>query len=153
MPSSIPVPAEAHVVVCDASKALFIANKGDAVHPNLQVVSVMEAPPNPPTHESGTDRPGRVAMGSHRSAVEQTDWHRQAEQAFAEAICEKLRPLLENARKATLFLVAPPRMLGLLRAGISQEGYKIHLVEINKDLTMLPTFQIESLLTRAVTPR
>lgn len=145
------IQANAHVVVCDAAKALFLVNKGDAIHPNLQVVSVMEAPPNPPTHESGTDRPGRVAMGSHRSAVEQTDWHRQAEETFAEAVCEQIRPLLENGRNATVFLVAPPRMLSAIRPRISQgAAHQASLVEIGKDFTKLPTDEIESLLIKAV---
>lgn len=147
------IPADAHVIVCDAAKALFIVNKGDAVYPNLQVVSVMDAPPNPPTHQSGTDRPGRVAAGSHRSAVGQTDWHREAEQAFAKAVCEKVRSGIADVRHETLILVAPPRMLSYLRSGIAREAHHVDLVEIDKDLTKMPTFQIETHLVKALGAR
>ena len=47
---------------------------------------------NPPTHEQGSDRPGRshASVGSARSAVGQTDWHDQAEHDFLTALARRL---------------------------------------------------------------
>jgi protein required for attachment to host cells len=52
--------------------------------PDLAVETVRQQE-NPPTREQGTDRPGRVhvRIGPTRSAVEDTDWHRLAEERFA----------------------------------------------------------------------
>ena len=79
------------VVVADGERALFLQNEGDAIHPNLEVVRELSEE-NPPTREQGTDRPGRYHDGpsAHRSAVEDTDWHRIAKERFAEEIAEKL---------------------------------------------------------------
>ena len=46
------------VVVCDGRKALILENVGDAKFPNLRTKEVHEQK-NPPTHEQGTDAPGR----------------------------------------------------------------------------------------------
>ena len=58
------------VVVADGERALFLKNEGDAKFPDLKVQREMHEE-NPPTHEQGTDRPGRFNDGpsAHRSAV------------------------------------------------------------------------------------
>ena len=64
----------AWVVVGDGQKALFLINEGDEVYPNLRRLSV-EMQKDPPTHEQGSDAPGRAysSVGRGRSAVEETD--------------------------------------------------------------------------------
>jgi protein required for attachment to host cells len=71
------------IVVCDGTKALILENIGDEKFPNLQTKEVFEQE-NLKTREQGTDAPGRSiqSVGSARSAMEQTDWHDQAERAF-----------------------------------------------------------------------
>ena len=87
---------DAWVVIADGRKALIARNTGALFAPKLEVHSVLEAPANPPTHEQGTDRPGRAheSSSARRSGMEQTDWHAQAEAAFlgkvGEARSEKL---------------------------------------------------------------
>ena len=73
------------VLVADGEKALLLKNVGDNKFPNLEVVQVMEQE-NPPTREQGSDSPGRYNDGPsvHRSAVEDTDWHRIGKERFAE---------------------------------------------------------------------
>lgn len=65
------------VMVADGEKALFLRNAGDNKYPNLEVVQEIQQD-NPPTREQGSDSPGRYNDGPsvHRSAVEDTDWHR-----------------------------------------------------------------------------
>lgn len=72
------------VVVCDGAKALILENVGDINSPNLKTVEVFEQK-DLPTHALGTDVPGRSinSVGNTRSAVEQTDWHDQAEKSFS----------------------------------------------------------------------
>jgi protein required for attachment to host cells len=71
----------AWVVVCDGAKALVLENAGNRMTPSLTTKEVYEQS-DPKTRELGTDKPGRAisSVGSMRSAVEQTDWHDQAEQ-------------------------------------------------------------------------
>src|SRR4030081_2073577 len=65
------------VIVCDGKKALILENVGDEKIPNLTTREVQEHA-DPKTSELGTDAPGRSfsSVGSGRSAVEQTDWHK-----------------------------------------------------------------------------
>ena len=80
------------VVVCDGKKALILENIGDWKFPNLQTREVFEQK-NPPTHEQGSDAPGRSfqSVGSTRSAMEQTDWHKKAEKDFLHGSCRTAR--------------------------------------------------------------
>ena len=49
----------AWVFVGDGQKALFLFNEGDELYPNLRRLSV-ETHKDPPTHEQGSDAPGRA---------------------------------------------------------------------------------------------
>jgi len=71
------IPHDALVFVGDGQRALFLRNAGDSTLPNLTTERVL-TDANLPTHEQGTDRPGRVfkrAGTNMRSGVETTDWH------------------------------------------------------------------------------
>ena len=63
------IPHNALVFVGDGRKALFLRNDGDAKFPNLKTEKVFEDE-NPPTHEQGSDRPGRVSKAAHWPVVE-----------------------------------------------------------------------------------
>lgn len=133
------------VLVADARKALFLVNAGDEVHPHLRTDRVMEAPPNPPSHEQGTQRPGRThrraADNPHRSAMEETDWHRQAEAAFAVEVAAAL------GGAAPLVVVAAPQFLAELRKQMPRPARDVLVAEIASDLTKMPVFEIERHLT------
>ena len=88
------------VLVADGEKALFLRNDGDALYPDLTVVRKLHDE-NPPTREQGTDRPGRHIDGpsAHRSAVEDTDWHRVAKERFADEIAERLYGLAHDGAR------------------------------------------------------
>ena len=49
------IPHKARVLVADGRKALLLKNAGDELHPNLKLEESLEAPPNPATHEHGTE--------------------------------------------------------------------------------------------------
>src|SRR6266568_1533399 len=93
------IPHDAFVFVGDGRKALFLRNEGDAQLVNLVTERVF-VDENPPTHEKGTDRPGRAFPSSpnsnSRSAVEATDWHAIEEQRFVERVCAALEDLVRS---------------------------------------------------------
>lgn len=135
------------VVVCDGRKALILRNAGDEKYPNLKTLEVHEHD-DPPTHELGTERPGRVhsaaATGqAARSAVEQTDWHDEAERAFLKDLAKRLDAAVMSGKTNALYIVAPPRALGVLRQAYSPAVRGKLRGEIDHDYVKLPISEIE----------
>jgi protein required for attachment to host cells len=140
MSEQVRIPVDARVLVADARKALFLANVGSTLSPKLRVERVIDADSNPPTSAQGTDRPGRVQFGERRSSVDQTDWHRQAEAAFAADVTAALSA--EDGDRP-LVLVAPPSFLAELRHRLPASVKSRLFAEIAKDLTPMPIEAIE----------
>ena len=138
------------VVVCDGAKALFLENDGDIRAPNLKTVQVFEQK-DLPTHLIGTDAPGRTfnSVGSARSAVEQTDFHDQAERAFLTQLARHLEEALASGKTKSLIIVAPPRALGMIRPAYSHAVKGAVRIEMDKDLVKMPVHEIEKRLTGA----
>jgi protein required for attachment to host cells len=132
------------VVVCDGTKALILENVGDEKFPNLQTKEVFEQD-NPRTHEQGTDAPGRSiqSVGSARSAMEQTDWHEQAERAFLSDLAGRLDAAIGAGDTKSLFMVAPPRALGIIRQSYSAQMKHALRDEVHKDFVKMPVHEIE----------
>ncbi|RWM25491.1 MAG: Host attachment protein [Mesorhizobium sp.] len=138
------------VVVADGEKALFLRNEGDSKFPNLEVVQEMEQE-NPATREQGSDRPGRYSDGPtvHRSAVEDTDWHRLGKERFADNIAGRLYKLAHRGEFDEIVLIAPPQVLGEMRQKLHKEVSDRVKAEIPKTLTNHTISEIESLLQAA----
>jgi protein required for attachment to host cells len=138
------------VVVCDGKKALVLENVGDEKFLNLKTRQVYEHA-DLKTHELGTDAPGRSisSVGSGRSAMEQTDWHDQAEQRFLHDLLVRLDAAVNAGETKSLVLVAPPRALGVLRQGYSHNLRGALCAEIDKDFVKLPVHEIEKHLAAA----
>ena len=132
------------VVVCDGRKALILENVGDEKFPNLRTKEVHEQK-NPPTHEQGTDAPGRSfnSVGNRRSAVDQTDWHAQAEERFLEDLAGRLDAAIGAGEAKSIIIVAPPKALGVLRQAYSPTLRKAVRAELDKDFVKLPVHEIE----------
>jgi len=141
------IPPKAWILVCDARKALFLHNAGDAAFPNLRLERAIQAPANPLTAKQGADRPGRIqnAFGP-TSAAEATDWHEMAEAQFARETVDAFRTLYRS-RPHGVVLVAPPQMLAALRESLDDGVDATVIAEIDKDLTKHPIQEIERLLT------
>jgi protein required for attachment to host cells len=138
------------VVVCDGAKALVLENAGDIKFPNLKTIEVF-AQEDLPTRELGTEKPGRThsSVGPGRSAVAQTDWHSQAEEAFLLKLVGHLDAALAAGKTKSLIVVAPPRALGVIRPAYSQALRAAVRAEVDKDFVKLPVFEIEKHLTGA----
>ncbi|MBL0934805.1 MAG: host attachment protein [Rhizobiaceae bacterium] len=141
---------DAWIVVADGEKALFLRNEGDATYPNLQVFRQMHDD-NPATRDQGTDRPGRMPNigGNHRSAVEETDWHRIEKERFATEIADRLYKLAHRDQFKKLIVVAPPAVLGDMRKEFHKEVSDRIIAEVPKTLTNHPVDQIEKHLLAA----
>jgi len=144
--SKLAIPHDALVFIGDGRKALFLRNAGDAKYPDLKVERVF-AEENPPTHEQGTDRPGRgvESSGTHRrSSVEQTDWHHLEEHRFTQRVAAALEDLVRKRGVPALVIVAPPRTLADLRNAFHADVKKRIVAEVGKDLTKHPVADIET---------
>jgi protein required for attachment to host cells len=133
-------------LVGDGRKALFLRNDGDEKFPNLKTERVF-AEENPPTHEQGTDRPGRghESGGTHRrSSIEQTDWHHLEEHRFVERVAAALEDVVRRNHTPALVIVAPPKTLADLRRAFHADVQKKIIAEIGKDLTKHPVGEIET---------
>ena len=139
---------DAWVVVADGEKALFLRNEGDVKYPNLEVFRQIRED-NPPTHDQGADRPGRLndGPGAHRSAVQETDWHRIEKERFAKEIAERLYKAAHRGDFKQLVIVAPPLVIGEMRKELHKEVEDRVVGEVSKTLTNHSIDDIEKILT------
>jgi protein required for attachment to host cells len=143
--NKLEIPHDAFVFVGDGRKALFFRNAGDEKSPNFRIERVF-VDDNPPTHEQGSDRPGRAfkrAGTNLRSSVEDTDWHELEEHRFAQRVAAAMEGLVRERKVKVLVVVAPPRTLADLRVAFHSDVKKRIIAEINKDLTKHPVLEIE----------
>jgi protein required for attachment to host cells len=135
------------VVVCDGRKALILENLGDRVFPNLHTREVREHA-DQSTSALGSDAPGKLhaSVGTARSAIEQTDWHDDAERAFLKALAERLHQAVSAGETRGLTMVASPRALGMIRADYTDAMRRVLHGEVHKDLVKLPVYEIEKQL-------
>lgn len=143
------MPHNAYVLVGDGRKALFLRNDGDEKFLNLRSEKVFEDE-NPPTHEQGSERPGRISKASQtggKSAVEPTDWHDIEEHRFARRVAAAMEDMIRAGKAKALVVVAPPRTLAELRSAFHSDVKAFIIAEINKDLTGHPVDEIEKHLT------
>lgn len=135
------------LVIADGEKALFLRNDGDEKFPNLTVFREFEHE-NPATREQGADKPGRLndGGGSHRSAVQETDWHRVEKDRFAHEIADRLYKHAHKGSFSEIVLVAAPAVLGELRKEMHKEVQDRVVADVSKDLTGHPVHEIEKLV-------
>ena len=142
--TKLAIPHDALIFVGDGRKALFLRNAGDEKFPNLKTERVF-AEENPPTHEQGTDRPGRgyPYAGSHRaSSMGDTDWHHLEEHHFTKRVAAAFEDVVRRNKAPALVVVAPPRTLADLRRAFHADVQKRIVAELGKDLTKHPVDDI-----------
>lgn len=109
--------------------------------------------PNPSTREQGTDKPGRVfeSQGGTRHSVEpRVDLHREAKRTFAEEIAALLKEKTREKAFDELLLIAPPQMMGDLRAALDGPTRARVKGEVVKDLTKLSPSELHDYLVAEV---
>ena len=132
------------VVVCDGAKALILENAGDATSLNLKTKEVHEQA-DLENQRAGDRRAGRSinSNGSRRSAMEQTDWHDQAEQRFLTGLTKRLDAAVTAGETKSMILIAPPRALGMMRQACTTGLRSAMRAEIDKDYVKMPVHEIE----------
>lgn len=145
---SVHVPSNALVLVSDGRRARLLRNHGTPVKPELIVEQAIDRE-NPPTREQGTDKPGRRQgpAGSTGGSIEPTDWHQRSEEQFAAELAEMLYKFAHAGKFEELVVVAPPKMLGDLRAKFHPEVAGAVVAELPRDLTQYSVPEIGQMLS------
>ncbi|MDH3534592.1 MAG: host attachment protein [Gammaproteobacteria bacterium] len=126
------------VIVADASRArvLFteddygkaaLVETEDLVHPESRL---REQDLVTDGTGSGTDSGG---FGMHSMGHEKAAHDRQAE-IFAVELCARIDKIHRREKLRRIYLVAPPRFLGMLRASLSKQCVSIVAGEVSKNL-------------------
>ncbi|OIQ72823.1 protein required for attachment to host cells [mine drainage metagenome] len=138
---------DAWVVVCDGGKVLIYENVGTPLSLRLRLEEAREQA-EAPTHDLGTERPGRVyaSVGNSRSAVEQPDWHDELERVFLESVARRLDKAVTAGETSDLFIAAAPRALGMLRAAYTPAMREALRGEFAKDYVKTPVHELEKRL-------
>ena len=132
------------VVVADGAHARIFLNEG----PGTGLMPALDHDligNRQPSHEMGSDRPGvsfsSAAPGRHAMAPS-TDPHEHAKHEFIRQVTKAIKEGLNEHAYEQLILVAPPKALGDLRAGIDPQAAKLVKAELHKDLTHLTPYQL-----------
>jgi len=138
------------VLVADGRKLLFFRNKGDRAFPQLEAEEV-KVQDNPADRDQASDAPGRAfnSVGSHRSSMEQTDFHELEEARFAAEAADLLKHRAFAQDYEKLIIVAPPTALGEMRKHYHKEVQDRLVGEIAKDLANHPVGEIEKIIARS----
>ena len=149
----MPIPNQALILVADGRKLLFLRNHGDAAQLDLRTEAHDERD-DAKDGEMKSDAPGLTgqSFGFGRSAMDETDYHQQAEDQWAKDAAETLnRRALANDYEA-LVVVAPPKTLGELRKHFHKEVEKRLVATFNKEMTDRPLADIGDLLAGEAAP-
>jgi protein required for attachment to host cells len=124
------------ILVADGGRAYVVERKGAAAP--RRVSGFEFAGPRKKSREIGTDRPGRVfrsAKSVQRASIgDDKKLAREAEQKFLIEVAAALDRALARGSFAKLVLIAPPRVLGVLRRSLSPPLVKALAGEIRADL-------------------
>lgn len=138
------------ILVADGAHARVLRNEGDAGQPRLTLVRAYDQD-NPPTHEQGADKPGRVNDSSgRRSSMETPDYHQIAEDRFIASLAADMERDLARGAYAKLVVVAPPVALGRFRKAISPAVAAAIVLEMDKDYTKHTVADVTRIIAAAL---
>jgi len=147
------IPNQALVLVADGRKMLFLRNHGGPARLDLRTEAHDERQ-DAKDSDMKTDGPGLTGQsgGYGRPAMDETDYHQQAEDQWAKDAADQLnRRALANDYDA-LAIVAPPKTLGELRKHFHKETGRRIVATFNKEMTDRPLADIEDLLAGESAP-
>lgn len=140
------------VVVSDGARARIFLNEGRGTGLRPALVNDLVAD-HRPTHELGGRQPGRGwagAAGPRHGIQPVTDSHDQLKVEFARNVARVIEDGADRDAFDGLILVAPPRMLGNLRAQLPKAIVKRVRGELGKDLTQVPVHALPGHLDELV---
>ncbi|HMB48370.1 MAG TPA: host attachment protein, partial [Afifellaceae bacterium] len=136
------------ILIADASRARILENDGPGRGVQALANRIYEAE-HRKAGDIMADRPGRTfdSAGSGRHAkAYRSDPVREEERAFAASLVGNLQQAHEKGDFDRLILIAPPKMLGDLRAQLPESLQAVIHAEIDKDLTPIPNSDIPQYL-------
>jgi protein required for attachment to host cells len=148
------LPHQALVLVADGRKMLFLRNHGDENQIDLRT-EAHEEREDRKDREIKTDAPGAIGQSagySGRVAYEETDFHQQEEDRWAKDAAEQLKKRALANDFDSLVLIAPPKILGVLRKELHKEVERRIVLTLNKEMTDRPIPDIEELLVGEAAP-
>jgi protein required for attachment to host cells len=155
------------IVVADEREALFYdASSGSPADRELDdgrrwsdaysLVFKVTNPQARPDRELETDRPGRkfsVSTGQRHAVGGERSTRRTDQENFARRIADEIERARNSRKFDKLVLAAGPRMLGLIRGGLSDSARACLAAEIAKDLVKFEGFELLEHLPRRALPR
>ena len=124
------------VVVANSSKARVLLAE-DAHSPLIENADYVHPQSRLREQDLVSDGSGSAAdsggFGKHSMGHEQATKHKQAE-LFAQELGAEIDKLRHKTNLRRIYLVAPPRFLGLLRTSISKQCHELLHGEVNKEL-------------------
>jgi protein required for attachment to host cells len=124
------------VVVANSSKARVLLAE-DAHSPLIENADYVHPQSRLREQDLVSDGSGSAAdsvgFGKHSMGHEQATRHKQAE-LFAQELGAEIDKLRRKTDLRRIYLVAPPRFLGLLRTSISKQCHELLHGEVNKEL-------------------
>jgi protein required for attachment to host cells len=141
MPSS----HKAWVLVADGQRARILERENTESEWFVLPAETREVD-DPPTHEQGSERPGRVnergGSASRHAIQPRSDYHEAAKVDFAKALCGRLEVAANAHQFGRLILVAPPHFLGVLRQELGDAARGLLRGTLDKDLTQAPVADV-----------
>ena len=148
------LPHQALVLVADGKKMLFLRNHGDQNQIDLRTEAHDERDDRK-DREIKTDAPGAIGQSagySGRVVYEETDFHQLEEDRWAKDAAEDLRKRALNNDFEALVIIAPPKLLGVLRKELHKEVERRIVLTLNKEMTDRPIPDIEESLVGEAAP-
>ena len=147
------LPNQALVLVADGRKMLFLRNHGDRDLIDLRTEAHDERQDRKDS-EIKTDAPGaqQQSFGYGRSTYEETDFHQLEEDRWAKEAAEELKKRALRNDFDALAIIAPPKVLGVLRKEFHKEVERRIVLTLNKEMTDRPIPDIEELLVGEAAP-
>lgn len=141
------------IVVSDGARARIFVNEGRGTGLRPAFANDFMAD-HRPSHELGGREPGRgkASADGPRHGIEPTsDAHDQLKVEFARDMARVIEDGMGRQAFDSLVLVAPPRMLGNLRAELPKAVIKRVSAQLDKDLTQVPIHALPCHLEAVVT--
>ena len=139
------IPHDTTILVADGGHMQVLRNRGTDAMPELELLHE-QAMKNPPNRAMGTEAPGR-SFGSavpKRSAYAGADYHQRREDRFGHEALQAVASL--DRQDTPLIVIAPPRMLGMLRGDLNAKMQSHILAEIARDFAQRDAADILELL-------
>jgi len=147
------LPNQALVLVADGRKMLFLRNHGDENQIDLRT-EAHDQREDRKDSDIKADAPGTMKQsgGYGRPAMDETDYHQQEEDRWAKDAAEDLRKRALTNDFEALAIIAPPKLLGVLRKELHKEVERRIVLTLNKEMTDRPIPDIEELLVGEAAP-